>query len=571
MTNMISVATGFQSSVNIAYDMNDDGKLKNYIPTKSALSLLEDVLLSTSQNSTDRARILIGAYGKGKSHIVLMILSILMKKDPELFEKMMPVISSEKPELYQLIQNYYHGSNKILPVVISGSSNSLAQAFLLALERTLAENELTDIMPETNYQAAINTIVKWKSNFPETYNCFKTLIDGQANKFIERLHDFDPSAYAEFEKLYPSLTAGSHFNPFVGFDVAELYEEVVKALKPKGYTGIYVIYDEFSKYLENHISDATKSDTKMLQDFAEKCGRSGKSQLHLMLISHKEITSYIERASKAMVDGWRGVSERFRHIYLNNNFTQTYEIIAAAIEKNEKKWNKFKKEYSTSFEAMKTLYEQHPLFSDFYEEGIDKVIYDCYPLHPVSTFVLPRLSERVAQNERTLFTFISAKGDSTLSSFLSQHADEAFALATPDLIYDYFEPLLKQEVYAGKNGVELSAFFNKKIGAGLFGGEGFIMQKASGHGIMFAEFDGHVVEYELEAGEQIVVDTGHLAAMTASCTMEIKSVPGVKNMLFGGEGVFNTILTGPGKVWLQTMPISNVAGVLSPYFPSSSK
>ena len=103
------------------------------------------------------------------------------------------------------------------------------------------------------------------------------------------------------------------------------------------------------------------------------------------------------------------------------------------------------------------------------------------------------------------------------------------------------------------------------------GGEGFIMQKASGHGIMFAEFDGHVVEYELQAGQQIVVDTGHLAAMTASCTMEIKSVPGVKNMLFGGEGVFNTVVTGPGKVWLQTMPISNVAGVLKPYFPTSSK
>ena len=134
------------------------------------------------------------------------------------------------------------------------------------------------------------------------------------------------------------------------------------------------------------------------------------------------------------------------------------------------------------------------------------------------------------------------------------------------------EMILQKSAYlAGENGVELSAFFNKKIGAGLFGGEGFIMQKASGYGIMFAEFDGHVVEYELEAGEQIVVDTGHLAAMTASCTMEIKSVPGVKNMLFGGEGVFNTILTGPGKVWLQTMPISNVAGVLSPYFPSSSK
>ena len=129
----------------------------------------------------------------------------------------------------------------------------------------------------------------------------------------------------------------------------------------------------------------------------------------------------------------------------------------------------------------------------------------------------------------------------------------------------------KSAFLASTAGVELSIFFQKRLGSGLFGGEGFIMQKASGHGIMFAEFDGHVVEYELEAGEQIVVDTGHLAAMTASCTMEIKSVPGVKNMLFGGEGVFNTILTGPGKVWLQTMPISNVAGVLSPYFPSSSK
>lgn len=449
MADMISVATGFQSSVNIAYDINDEAKLKNYIPTKSALKLLEDILLSTGKESTDRARILIGAYGKGKSHIVLMILSILMKKDITLFEKLIPVIEKEKPELYQLIKNYYAGKGKILPVVISGSSNSLAQAFLLALQRTLAENELNDIMPETNYQAAVNTIQRWKGDFPDTYEQFKGLLTDDVEEFVGRLTDFDPSAYEEFEKLYPSLTAGSSFNPFIGFDVADLYEEVVKALKPKGYSGIYAIYDEFSKYLENHIADATKSDTKMLQDFAEKCGRSADNQLHLMLISHKEITSYIDRASKAMVDGWRGVSERFRHVYLNNNFTQTYEIIAAAIEKDQEQWSAFVGEHDTEFQGMKYLYSGHPLFSDTYEEGIDRVIYDCYPLHPVSTFILPRLSERVAQNERTLFTFISATGESTLSAFLKKNADNAFELATPDLIYDYFEPLLKQEVYSG--------------------------------------------------------------------------------------------------------------------------
>ena len=118
--------------------------------------------------------------------------------------------------------------------------------------------------------------------------------------------------------------------------------------------------------------------------------------------------------------------------------------------------------------------------------------------------------------------------------------------------------------------MELSIHFQKKVASGLFGGEGFIMQRVSGQGIVFAEFDGHVVEYELRADQQIVIDTGYLAAMSASCGIEIQTVPGIKNMVFGGEGLFNTVVTGPGHVWLQTMPLSNVAGVLRPYFPSSN-
>ena len=128
----------------------------------------------------------------------------------------------------------------------------------------------------------------------------------------------------------------------------------------------------------------------------------------------------------------------------------------------------------------------------------------------------------------------------------------------------------KSAFLAGEAGVNLSIFFNKRFGAGLFGGEGFIMQRVSGQGIVFAEFDGHVIEYDLQPGQQIIVDTGHLAAMSATCGIDIQSVPGVKNMLFGGEGLFNTVITGPGHVWLQTMPISNVAGILRPYLPSGS-
>lgn len=130
--------------------------------------------------------------------------------------------------------------------------------------------------------------------------------------------------------------------------------------------------------------------------------------------------------------------------------------------------------------------------------------------------------------------------------------------------------LQKKAFLAAETGVELSVHFQKKAGAGLFGGEGFILQRVAGQGLVFAEFDGHVVEYELAAGQQMVIDSGYLAAMSASCQIDIQAVPGLKNMMLGGEGIFNTVLTGPGHIWLQTMPISSVAGALRPYFPSTN-
>ncbi|MDD6235766.1 MAG: TIGR00266 family protein [Clostridiales bacterium] len=128
----------------------------------------------------------------------------------------------------------------------------------------------------------------------------------------------------------------------------------------------------------------------------------------------------------------------------------------------------------------------------------------------------------------------------------------------------------KSGFLASEAGVELSVFFQKKLGAGFFGGEGFIMQKLSGNGIAFVEIDGHACEYVLAAGQSMIVDTGYLAAMTASCSIEIVSVPGLKNKLLGGEGFFNTVVRGPGRIILQTMPISAVAGSLRAFFPSSN-
>lgn len=147
----------------------------------------------------------------------------------------------------------------------------------------------------------------------------------------------------------------------------------------------------------------------------------------------------------------------------------------------------------------------------------------------------------------------------------------AFASSFPGSIIPYHVTpgngiiVQKGGFLAMEKGLDLSLYFQKRLSRGFFGGEGFIMQRISGEGMVFLEIDGYCKEIYLAPGEAIIVDTGYLAAMSESCTMEIQSVKGVKNALFGGEGLFNTRVTGPGKVYLQSMPISNTAEAISPY------
>ena len=128
----------------------------------------------------------------------------------------------------------------------------------------------------------------------------------------------------------------------------------------------------------------------------------------------------------------------------------------------------------------------------------------------------------------------------------------------------------KNAFLASEAGVELSIHFNKKLGVGFFGGEGFIMQRLSGSGMAFLEIDGELVEYDLAPGQKMVIDTGNVAGFEPTVSIEIQQVPGLKNKLLGGEGLFNTTLTGPGKIWLQTMPISNVAMAIRPFIPTGN-
>ena len=173
---------------------------------------------------------------------------------------------------------------------------------------------------------------------------------------------------------------------------------------------------------------------------------------------------------------------------------------------------------------------------------------------------LGKMFGRMVSGENAFQNHYVAKGGPGMIAFASKFpgAIKAFEI-TPAA------PIIcqKKSFLACTDGVELSVHFQKKVGAGLFGGEGFVMQKISGSGIAFVEIDGSTVEYNLERGQQLVIDTGYLAMMDATVNMEIQQIKGVKNALFGGEGLFNTVVTGPGRVLLQTMPISGFASLIA--------
>ena len=174
---------------------------------------------------------------------------------------------------------------------------------------------------------------------------------------------------------------------------------------------------------------------------------------------------------------------------------------------------------------------------------------------------------RMFSGESIFQNIYTAKDGSGMIAFASSFPGN---IRVVEVTPDHPVVVQKSAFLAAEQGVELSVFFQKKLGAGFFGGEGFIMQKLSGRGTAFLEIDGSSVEYDLRAGEQMIVDTGNLAMMDATCSIDIQAVKGVKNMFFGGEGVFNTIVTGPGRIVLQTMPISSLAAAISTVLPSKN-
>lgn len=446
LRDMVVPNENFQTSINIDFDFGSEEKVKALIPTDSVCRYLEEIIRDVIVNSGQRAKLLVGAYGKGKSHVVLAALTAMWNKNPAQYDRIIEAYRERGLEFGDTFKKFVTEGKHLLPVIISGSTSDLRHSLLTALRNALRLANLDNLMPQTNYDGAIRVFERWKRDYPDTITRFEDLAGTSAASIVSRLKRMDTSAYDMFVEAYPALTSGSTFDVLDGAEVIAVYEHVLADLECQGVDGVYVVYDEFSKYLETSLDRATFEDAKLLQDFAEACNRSGNErQLHLLLISHKSLSNYIDsNLPREKVDGWRGVSGRFREIAIADDPNQYYELLGSAITKDGSLWDSWLEEDNgTNDRKLNQIGGRYVSQGLFNSEVSYTVTHGCYPLHPLTTYLLVRMSEKLAQNERTLFTFICSNGENTLRGTLERNV----AVITPDCVYAYFEPLLRKEFY----------------------------------------------------------------------------------------------------------------------------
>ena len=451
LLELVKIDNRFERSVNLTLDLYVQDKIDGYILTRSSVNILDSYINEVRSFSGNRATVLIGPYGKGKSHLLLVLLSILSQTcQMSAINKLIQRISAVNPDAAAHISDVMENQGQFLPVLINASgNNSLNHVFMRALTSALTRDGLDDVIPDSYYTESVKMLQNWKQNFPDTYKSFQEKINGEEiDSFTKKLESCDEKALDFFRTVYPELTSGGVFNPLIDNEVISVYQSVNRILREKyGYAGIYIIFDEFSKYIEGHAVEGFADDMKVLQDMCELCNASKDEQLHLTCVAHKSIKTYGSALPAEILNSFKGVEGRLKEVYFVVSSQNNYELISDAISKTSAfdSWAKGNQFYTDLIEKTYELKAFRSLFNPGdYNEIVGK---GCFPLTPVAAMLLLNLSEKIAQNERTIFTYIASKDSNGLARRIEKSESDKFVGV--DSVYDYFVPLFKEELQTG--------------------------------------------------------------------------------------------------------------------------
>ena len=445
---IITVNPIFQNSVNIEYDLGDESKIREYIPTTEACVILKKYLSScvSSKSSkidrNSRATSLIGPYGKGKSFLILVLLYILSAdRSSEVYIELKARIGKVDSELHDLMSAMDQRNFRLLPVVVNSDYDDLSQAFTLGLNEALVSSGLQSLVPNTAYKVALELLGKWNED-PEFNKKVVRVCEEQVGVKIgdvrKGLKKHSRDAYQQFSELYHCVTRGLPFNPMIKDNIVQTIDDVAHSVKEVGYSGLFFVFDEFSKFIESGISSMSR-ELKLLQDIFEYAVRSkDNSQVHLTCITHKALAEYKKGLDEISVNAFATIEGRVKEIRFNRKIGENYQMISYALAKKpgfEEVAQEFIDSHSDMYAYLRS--------EGFVEADQESILFkDCFPFNPFAVYALIQLSEMVAQNERTLFTFISDNDKSSLNTFINNTNAGLFNV---DSVYDYFQPLFAKE------------------------------------------------------------------------------------------------------------------------------
>ncbi len=266
---------------------------------------------------------------------------------------------------------------------------------------------------------------------------------------LQLLDDYQPKALDIFERLYPELTAGAQFDRYALASLTEAFHDTVVSLKDAGYGGIIIIWDEFGRFMEAKSSDAFGNDAAQLQTFAEFCNRSGEAQVHLILVTHRQLLTYAADLPTEYQQEWARIAERFQPHDVSSDPAVVYRLITEAIvTENEEAWHLFQTQHQSNFEELTALSLELGIF-DLDDVSLRQTVVErAWPLHPLTVYALPRVSTKVAQNERTLFTYLAANEPNTFQEKL-QNPPEGWWQVGIDDLWDYFADGVRLDIQPG--------------------------------------------------------------------------------------------------------------------------
>ncbi|ADQ44944.1 hypothetical protein Calkro_0025 [Caldicellulosiruptor kronotskyensis 2002] len=461
-SDFIEVEEAYNYSINLRYDLNNLQKVRAFIPTEKNVTLLKN-LLSNVLSKNKKANIVIGPYGKGKSYVYLILLFILsLPKETSnensakitVLNELVEKIGRIDSQVVEMIDEIIKKKISYLPVIINYSYKDIQQMFFTALNEVIERENLSRLKIFTSFDAAIEKINSWSNEYPEASKKFEEYLE-QLNiskkDFVNKLKECDFEAYDLFITIYRKVTAGAEFNPFLNDDVVNTYKTFSYKLRETGlYNGIYIVFDEFSKFIEEAVNEKRNPQLKIIQDIAEAVERDDEGLIYFDGIMHKPFDHYLKNASSIRQDQFRAVEGRFREIYFINTMKDDYSLIEQVIKKDETRfniiWNRQKSKIEEIFLQAKSLFS--PIYS---EEELKELAKKSFPLNPVTLFVLPKLCELVAQNERTLFTFLTGRERGGFLHFLEKKLNgDNIELLNVDMLFDYFEFSFKKEIFNKK-------------------------------------------------------------------------------------------------------------------------